>query len=114
MRVIVCGDRNWDNKGSIRRALIEHGVTEVIEGEARGADTQGREVAEELGIPVIPVKADWKRYGRAAGPIRNREMLSYDPAAILAFHANLERSKGTKNMINQGEMAGVFVHLYTS
>jgi hypothetical protein len=75
----------------------------VIEGEAPGADLQSRYVAENICIlPVDPTPANWKEFGRAAGPIRNTEMLRKGANGIVAFHNNLRLSKGTANMVAQG------------
>lgn len=88
-------------------------VEVVIEGEASGADTLGREVATELGIPVLPFPAQWSRYGRAAGPIRNQQMLDEGrPDLVLVFHHNLETSKGTRDMLNRARRAGIEIGVF--
>jgi len=93
MRVLVSGDRNWTNKQRIREVLEAIDDLElVIEGECRGADKIARKVAEELGIPVKPMPADWNQFGRAAGAIRNIWMLNEKPDLVIAFHNNLSRS----------------------
>ena len=113
MRVLICGDRDWTDKESIRSNLSSlQDVEVVIEGEARGADSLGREVAEELDIPVIKFPAQWDRFGKAAGYLRNTHMLRYgQPDIVLAFHDNLEESKGTKDMVLQAQKAGVPVRI---
>jgi len=117
MRVLVCGDRNWPDKDAIRRELskLEPGTT-LIHGGARGADRLSGIVAEELGIKVDKVYyANWPKYGRSAGPIRNQEMLTLGkPNLVLAFHPNLSQSKGTKDMVERATRAGVPVKLFTS
>ena len=56
--------------------------------------------------------ADWKTFGKAAGPIRNRKMLDEGlPDVVIAFHEDIERSKGTKNMISQACEQGIDVIL---
>lgn len=108
MRVLICGDRNWTSVESILTQIEHYQPSVVIEGEARGADTIAREVANHLGIPVLAFPADWETYGRAAGPIRNAQMLKEGrPDLVLAFHENIEQSKGTKNMITIAEKAGI-------
>lgn len=113
MRVLVCGDRNWVDKAAVRRELEKFPKdTVVIEGEARGADTLGREVAEEMGFEVEAYPADWEQYGRAAGPIRNKEMLAQGkPDMVLAFHRCISESKGTAHMMKIANKAGVVVVL---
>lgn len=113
MRVLVTGDRNWDDADLIEKHLkkLPKGSV-VIEGGARGADTLAKGAATRLGFKVEEYKADWGRYKRAAGPIRNKQMLEEGkPDKGLAFHDDIEHSKGTKNMIAQLEKAGVPVEL---
>lgn len=108
MRVLVTGDRNWKNMNIIERELRKLPAdTLIIHGAAKGADTLGKFVAERIGLKVINdgkgFPADWKRYGRGAGPIRNQQMIDEGrPDLILAFHDDIKDSKGTKNMINKG------------
>lgn len=115
MRVLICGDRNWTDKQKIRSSLSLLPHTEiVIEGEARGADSLGREVAEELGIQVLKFPAQWDKYGRAAGLIRNQQMLDEGkPNLVLAFHSHLNQSKGTADMMKRASKAGIKVILVT-
>ena len=108
-RVLICGDRNWTDREAIRLlvAKLKPGDV-VIEGEARGADRIARDLAREAGIEIDPYPARWQRYGLAAGPVRNREMLTEGrPDLVLAFHDNLARSKGTRDMVTIARQAGV-------
>lgn len=114
MRILFCGDRNWIDQGKVIDAFIALKPTLVIEGEASGADTMARVEAERRGIPVLAFPADWRTYGRAAGPIRNRQMLDEGkPDLVVAFHSNIEQSKGTKNMVAQARKRGVPVQIIT-
>jgi hypothetical protein len=64
----------------------------------RGADTLAGIIAEQIGLQVEVYPADWNRHGQAAGPIRNQQMLDQGrPDIVLAFHANISQSKGTKD-----------------
>lgn len=107
MRILICGGRNYTNKERIKEELEnlikqDYFLECVIEGEANGADKLGREAAEELNIPVLPFPADWKKYGKSAGPIRNQQMLDEGkPDYILAFHENIEESKSTMDMLQR-------------
>ena len=108
--ILFCGDRNWTNRELIKKQLLwarEVGYDSIIEGEAKGADTIAREEAEKLNIPVIKCPANWVKFGRVAGGIRNTEMLKYQPTFVAAFHNNIENSKGTKNMVEQAKKAGI-------
>jgi hypothetical protein len=113
-RVLICGSRTWSNRAAIEREvdllLSKYAPNEivVIEGEARGADSLARAVAHERGLMVMPFPADWQRYGRGAGPIRNKQMLDEgQPTLVIAFSEDISTSKGTANMVRQAEKAGV-------
>ena len=114
MRVLVCGDRNWTNKSKIREELEAlHDVELIIHGAARGADTLAGEVAKELNILVIEYPADWHRYGKAAGPHRNREMLDDNPNLVLAFHSHIRLSKGTADTVREARKRGIPTRIIT-
>ena len=105
MRVLVTGDRNWTSEERIRYALskLENSYNEdftLIHGAARGADTIAETVAKSLGWTIERYPADWQKYGRAAGPVRNKQMLvEGKPDVVLAFHDDFEHSKGTDHMV---------------
>lgn len=112
MRMLVCGSRDYSRRDILYAALdryIIEGIDVIIEGEAKGADTLAREWAELRGIPVIKFPADWNKYGRAAGPIRNKQMLDDGkPDLVIAFpNGKLDDTKGTKNMVKQARAAGI-------
>jgi hypothetical protein len=108
MRLLVCGDRRWQRKGIIRRLLITLAPEVVIEGGCSGADRIAQQIAAELNIPVEEYPANWHKYGKAAGPIRNTQMLlDGKPDRVLAFHDDLSRSKGTKHMVGLARAAKV-------
>jgi hypothetical protein len=108
MKVLCCGDREWKNWSLIRKTLSGLGPnTCIIEGEARGADKMCRWVAEQLGYEVRKYPADWALHGKAAGPIRNRQMFDTEkPDLVIAFHNDLENSKGTKDMVEYARSKG--------
>lgn len=115
MRVLVCGDRAWSDRAPIERELrgLPEG-TVVIHGGCRGADRLAGQVASELSFGVEEFPAEWHRYGRAAGPIRNRRMLEEGkPDLVLAFHPDLSRSRGTRDMVDRARKAGVEVRVFS-
>lgn len=81
MYVLICGTRetSYNEKAEkiIREFLNYYSPDEdiIVEGEASGIDTLSKEIGKSLGFTVRPMKADWKKYGSSAGPIRNREMV---------------------------------------
>lgn len=113
-RVLFCGSRDWTNERRIGFALDMLRPRVVIEGEARGADLLARKQAELRGIEVLPFPAKWKEYGKAAGPIRNKQMLDEGkPDLVVAFHASLGESKGTADMVARARKAGIPVQVIT-
>lgn len=98
-RLLVFGDRNWTDEVLVRRLLFNLPHLTLIHGAARGADTIAGRVAAEFGWRVHAYPADWNRYGRAAGPIRNQQMLDEGkPEAAICFHDDLSASKGSRDM----------------
>jgi len=119
MRLLICGDRNWQDRSCIKD-WIEHAVREyhgnviVIHGAARGADTIAGLAAKANSLEVIEFPAEWSKYHRAAGVIRNAKMLlEGNPDAVWAFHDKIEESKGTADMIRRALRAGLPVRLIT-
>lgn len=114
VRILVCGDRNWKRMDIIERELKKFPPgTIVIEGEAPGADTLGRFVAEKLGFKVIPFPAKWHIYRRGAGPIRNQQMIDEGkPDLVLAFHEDISKSVGTKDMVNRAKGYRIKVEIF--
>lgn len=103
--ILFCGDREWRDFKKIRyvfeKLYKKLGKFVVIHGAARGADDMCGEVASEFGLKVIPIPADWKKHGLAAGPIRNNKMLDLKPDFVIAFHSNITKSKGTKHCVTE-------------
>lgn len=84
----------------------------VIEGGATGADTMSRVEAWRLKLPVMTFNANWVGLGHKAGPIRNEWMRKYGlPDLVLAFHQNIDASKGTKSMIKLAKRYHIKVKL---
>jgi len=108
MKVIVAGYRRYKDYERVKLILDQlHAlmpITEVVSGCASGADSLGVLWASENDIPVRLFPADWKQYGRAAGPKRNKQMAEYADF-LVAFLA--PQSKGTKSMIREAEKVGM-------
>ena len=112
MRVLCCGDRHWTDRQKIRERLSTLPIgTTIVHGGAAGADTLAGEVAQEFSYAVEGHPAEWSRYRRAAGPIRNQEMLDSGIDLILAFHSNLKQSRGTADMVRRGRKNNVPVEV---
>ena len=80
----------------------------IIEGDAKGADRLAGKWADLKGIGKAVYPADWDKYGKKAGPIRNKQMLDEGkPDCVIAFLT--KNSRGTRNMVSQADKAGVKV-----
>lgn len=115
IRVLVCGSREWSDYATIYQSLrdLKDQIEIVIDGAARGADSLGNKAAKSLGLNTVRHWAEWNQYGPSAGPIRNRAMLNLEkPTLVLAFHPDLTKSKGTKDMVTIARKAGVEVRIH--
>lgn len=94
-RVLVCGGRDYNNRDHIHNVLCdldaERGpITCVIHGHATGADHEGMIWAQMMAsarqCTHAPFVAEWEKYGKAAGPMRNQRMIDQGkPDVVLAF-----------------------------
>jgi len=112
MRVVVCGSRSWRDASAMEAALrrLPRG-SQIVHGDARGADRTAGSVAERLGHYVARMPAEWERYGKSAGMRRNEQMLTcVKPDLVMAFWDG--SSRGTRNMIDRARRAGVRVRVY--
>ena len=119
MNILICGSRDWDDFTTIKKYLEEVKNTAdnnlqkpitIIHGGCKGADSIAGYLAKQFGFQVRVFKADWNKYGKAAGPIRNKQMLDEgNPNLVVAFHNALEESKGTLDMVSQAKKAGINV-----
>lgn len=104
MKVLICGSRDFNDRDKVYEVMTNliqsFGNYTVIHGCARGADSIAGDIAHELGLEVEEYPAAWNEYGRAAGHIRNAQMLKEGrPNMVIAFSYDLANSKGTKNMV---------------
>ena len=110
MIVLICGGRDFDNADLVRRTMdrlrADRRISYVVQGGSRGADALGQQWAFERGIPSMTFPADWNTHGKAAGPIRNAEMLARSrPDLVVAFPGG----RGTADMVGKARNAGVEV-----
>jgi hypothetical protein len=112
--VVVTGSRTWTDRRLIAQRLagLPAGSI-VIHGGAAGADRIAHAEARRLDLESIPVPAQWRRYGKPAGMIRNAAMLdTYGPELVLAFRAP-GHSPGTDGMIDLARRRGIPVEVVT-
>jgi hypothetical protein len=116
MRVIVAGATGWTDAEAIRRELAQlpPGTT-VIHGDAPGADALAGAAAARLGLAVEPMaksEQDYARYRRGAWKGLNERMVAAGAALVLAFHADLSRSRGTRHLVALARAAGIEVRVF--
>lgn len=109
LRLIVAGGRDYSDRTAVF-AVLDHiharrGIVEVIHGAASGADTLADQWGEMRGVKRTPCEADWTGLGKAAGPIRNRRMLTLNPDGVVLFPGG----RGTADMRRAAMAAGVKV-----
>ena len=110
MRVLVCGGRDYgktsDEVATIADALaVLPEDTVLIHGDARGADRLAGDIWAAWGSPMEVYPADWKTHKKAAGPIRNQQMLDTGIDLVIAFPGGA----GTADMMRRARKAGVTV-----
>ena len=122
MRVIVTGSREHTDRQMIDQALdaVEANLdpkwdwTDIVlvHGAAPGADTIAAELARDKGWQVEAHHADWEKYGKRAGYIRNREMADAGADLCLAFP--IGESRGTRMMMDLAQRAGIRLEVWES
>lgn len=108
LKICVTGGRDFNDKDFIVKTLSKFVGQNIIlaHGGASGVDEISAEFACQQGWPVIEYKADWKKYGNSAGPIRNEEMLfKFKPHMLIAFPGG----KGTLNCINNAKSKEILI-----
>lgn len=111
MRVLVTGGRDYNDRESVKQALdvlhiTEGPITTIIAGGARGADYWAEWWAKEheKTVDYVRFPADWNKYKKGAGAIRNQQMIDEGkPDLILAFPGN----RGTRDMLQRAKRAGL-------
>ena len=117
-KVIVADGRDFADYAYLKEKLDEvfaslgdldsHPI-EIISGMAKGADTLGIRYAEEHKLTVVLYPANWKKYPRMAGILRNMNML-VTATHLVAFWDG--KSHGTKHMIEIAKAKGIPVWIF--
>lgn len=99
MRVAIIGSRNFNNYDLVVETLLEYEnmITLIVSGGAKGADKLGERWAKENNKELLLFYPDWKKYGKSAGVIRNKEIIE-NSDIVFAFWDGT--SKGTKHSID--------------
>lgn len=111
MKVIIAGGRNIDELHIVQQAVRMSGfaISLEVSGGAPGADTLGETVAWGLRVPVKRYPAEWNKYGKGAGMVRNEEMAKNAQALVAIWDG---ASRGTKHMIHIATYYGLEVYVH--
>lgn len=131
IRIIIAGSRNFTNYSLLKETVNEFisfletrgsvmGIDDVrnsikiISGTARGADRLGEQFAAEFDYEIVKFPADWDKFGKSAGYIRNTEMAKYavdddNIGILLAFWDG--ESRGTEHMIETAKKHGLAIQI---
>lgn len=109
-RIIVCGSRSWHDRQKIESTLydlaLEFGADlTIVHGCAKGADRIAEQEAQKAGLLIERHPAEWERFGKAAGPMRNVVMAERGADLCVAFWDG--RSTGTAHMLTEAEKRGI-------
>ena len=127
MKLVVSGSRHIRDYALFNKVvedsgflLTRKGIECIIQGGATGVDALAKRYAEENDIPVVTMPANWDEHGKAAGPIRNSEMIDYalealdegEKAGLLSMWDGI--SKGTWDCIKKSQAKGlvIYVHMF--
>lgn len=119
-RILITGSRDWEDEAALAFPLgLEVGLANalgkppvLISGACpTGADALAERIFRQYGLPIEQHPADWEKWGKRAGYLRNKEMVDSDPQVCLAFIRN--GSKGATMTRDLTLKAGIrtLVHL---
>lgn len=98
MKLIIAGSRTLELQPELISGLIDLlklNPSEIVSGKAKGVDVSGERYAYYELLPMKPFPADWETHGKAAGPIRNKQMADYADVLLLIWDG---QSRGSANM----------------
>lgn len=111
LTVLACGGRDYGDGEKVSQVLdaLNAGprpIGRLVHGAARGADNLAALWAMTRHVPAVPYQADWEKYGKAAGPLRNQRMLDNEQVdLVVAFPGG----KGTRDMVQRARRKGIEV-----
>ena len=119
MRILITGSRDWPDPDIIARAILELNDNNqldwdtlvIVHGDCpTGADAMAEQFAQRYDVQTERHPADWKAFGKFAGPKRNQEMVDLGANVCLAFP--MAGSRGTMHCIKAAKAAGIPVKIY--
>lgn len=110
MKTIIAGSRHFNDYEKVVKIIRQSNfqITQVVSGGAKGVDSLGEKWAGKDNYKRFP--ANWTKYGKAAGPIRNQQMADYADALIAIYDSRT--SKGTKDMIKRAKKSNLKIYIH--
>lgn len=112
-KVIIAGGRDFNNYQKLKdfcsKILKDKTDIEIVSGKAKGADSLGEKFAKKNNYPIAEFPADWNKFGKKAGFIRNKDMAEYADALIAFWN---KESSGTKHIINIAKQNNLKIRIY--
>lgn len=109
MKTAIIGSRTITDYNQVSTILQKHEITTIVSGGAKGVDTLAEQYADEFHIPKLIFRADWQQHGKAAGYIRNHEIIK-NSEVVIAFWDN--QSRGTKHSIDLAKKHNKQLYIY--
>lgn len=101
IKLAIVGSRSFSDKSIFDRTMLrleeEYEISTIVSGGARGADSMGENYADRNGIDKIIFRPDWNKYGKAAGFIRNEDIIKNCDVCVAFWDGG---SHGTKHDID--------------
>ena len=108
MKLAVVGSRTFNDYRLLKKVVSRFNPSIIISGGAKGADALAERYARESGLLLVVFKPEWKRFGRAAGPVRNKKIVK-EAHGVVAFWDG--KSRGTRSTIRLAEKIGKLIHV---
>jgi ribosomal protein L30E len=110
MKLVISGGRDYRDEAMIYDTLGELNPSYIFIGDCpSGVDERVTFFAELNNIPIVIFKADWEKHGKAAGPIRNTEMIKNATEAGISILLAFPGGKGTENAIKTAKEHNMIV-----
>lgn len=113
MKLIIAGGRDFNNYETLKKFcdyLLQNKTNvEIVSGGAKGADYLGEKYASEKKYMLTKFPANWDKYDKSAGVIRNIEMAKYADALVAFWD---KKSRGTQHMIKVAAEYGLDIRIY--
>lgn len=115
MKIAIVGSRWYAEYDVIKEYVLKkidiNEVECVISGGANGVDRLAEKFAKEFGLKMTVFLPDWNKHGKAAGPIRNKDIVK-NADVVFAFWDG--QSRGTKSSIELAEKMNKKLFVYKS